>query len=125
MFLLDTHVLIWLLSDPKKLPPLLHNELADPGSKVFISSVSTWEMIIKSSLGKLDFSMDELQRAIEALAFEELPINISHTRALIALPPLHRDPFDRMLVAQARAENLILITADPKIEQYQVITRWG
>lgn len=115
--LLDTHALIWWLDDPRMLEEAARAAIADGGNLVFVSAASAWEMRIKSATGKLHVPRD-LGEQMRRERFEELPIRIAHTEALEELPMLHRDPFDRLLVAQAKAESLVLVTKDPKILLY-------
>jgi len=114
--LLDTHLLLWALAEPEKLSATTRNRL--DAAEVFVSAASVWEVSIKVALGKLEADPSELLAAIEPAGFELLPITGLHAAAVAALPLLHRDPFDRMLVAQARTEPLILLTNDTVLEQY-------
>ena len=114
--LLDTHLLLWALAEPEKLSATTRNRL--DAAEVFVSAASVWEVSIKVALGKLEADPSELLAASEPAGFELLPITGLHAAAVAALPLLHRDPFDRMLVAQARTEPLILLTNDTVLEQY-------
>ena len=114
--LLDTHLLLWALAEPEKLSATTRNRL--DAAEVFVSAASVWEVSIKVALGKLEADPSELLAAIEPAGFKLLPITGWHAAAVAALPLLHRDPFDRMLVAQARTEPLILLTNDTVLEQY-------
>ena len=119
--LLDTHVLLWWLADD---PSLLHDAkvaISDPTSAVFISAASAWEIAIKQALGKLEAPSD-LERQIELNRFEPLLITIAHAYSAGTLPRHHDDPFDRMLVAQALAEGLTIVTRDPRLGRYGVQT---
>lgn len=121
--LLDTQVLVWALGARSRIPPSMREAIEARTNIVFASAASVWEMAIKVSLGKLDLGgldLDELPTFIEVAGFDELPVVVRHALALQGLPPRHRDPFDRMLVAQARAERLKLATVDPLIRQYDV-----
>jgi PIN domain nuclease of toxin-antitoxin system len=118
-FLLDTHVLLWWLEDPKKLSREAKRAMQDGRNPVYISAVVAWEIAIKKALGKLD-SPDDLEGAIEASRFLTLPITISHALAVRSLPDYHRDPFDRMLIAQALHEGFRLVTRDSNIARYSV-----
>ena len=118
-FLVDTHALLWALADPSTLSPAARDAIADPGNLVVVSSASLWECAIKSSIGKLDLPGDFFDSIPEA-GYEVMPIRISHLNTYRTLPMHHRDPFDRMLVAQARSEGLTLISRDPEIEKYDV-----
>jgi PIN domain nuclease of toxin-antitoxin system len=121
--LFDTHTLIWALDEPDRLPASVRTAL-EAGVAVFISAASAWEIAIKVAVGRLVFPIDELPRAMIDAAFQELPISIPHSLGAAALPPLHRDPFDRLLIAQARYERLTLVTRDPDIRQYPVDMLW-
>lgn len=114
--LLDTHLLLWALAEPEKLSVTTRKRL--DVAEVFVSAASVWEVSIKVALGKLEADPSELLAAIEPAGFELLPITGLHAAAVAALPLLHRDPFDRMLAAQARTEPLILLTNDTVLEQY-------
>lgn len=117
--LLDTHVLLWWLEDNPTLSRAPRAALSDGNNAVFVSAASAWEIAIKKTLGKL-VAPDNLEAALQANAFQELPIGIVHALAAGALPGHHSDPFDRMLVAQALHENLTLVTRDKNIAQYRV-----
>jgi PIN domain nuclease of toxin-antitoxin system len=123
--LLDTHALIWALSAPRRLPAEVAASIRDPETDVYLSAASTWEIAIKSALGKIDADIAAVVRAARAAHFEELPITIAHTVQLLELPPHHRDPFDRLLVAQAIAERLTIVTHDPWIAAYAVSRLWS
>lgn len=117
--LLDTHVLLWSLADSPELSPDLRGKIVDPGNDVFVSAASVWEIAIKKRLGKLS-APDNLLEVIAACDFTPLPINFAHAAAAGALPPHHDDPFDRMLIAQARDAGLVLATRDRRFDAYQV-----
>ena len=124
-YLLDTHVFIWWAIEDPRLSADMLEAIADPANQLYLSAASTWEMMIKSRLGKLrlpsaaeSFIADQLR----SNRVEPLPITIEHTLALGSLESFHKDPFDRMLIAQARHENLTLLTDDPLIRQYRVKT---
>ncbi len=119
--LLDTHVLLWCLSDPDELRAAARDAIVDPGNIVFVSTATAWEIEIKREIGKLDVP-DDLEHQLGARAFTELPIRLSHVRGLKTLPRVHRDPFDRMLVAQAIVDGLVIVTRDPAIPKYSVRT---
>jgi PIN domain nuclease of toxin-antitoxin system len=122
--LLDTHALFWALLEPDKLPVALRATLEDPGNVVFASAASTWEMAIKQAAGKVSFPFDELATALRRASLLELSVTMRHAEAAARLPPLHRDPFDRMLVAQAQTEGLSLVSRDAAVRQYQVSVVW-
>ena len=116
--LLDTHVVIWWLSADGRLPDELKHRLNDDPD-VWVSAVTVWEAGIKQSIGKLDLP-HPLPETIAQSSFRRLPITFDHAIAAGRLPLLHRDPFDRMLIAQARSEGLTLVTRDPQIHRYEV-----
>lgn len=119
--LLDTHVLLWTLSNPSRLDSTLRGVIEDPTNLVFVSAASAWEIEVKRALGKLE-APDDLGEQLERLRFTELPVRIRHLRMLRVLPPLHRDPFDRVLIAQAQADDLTLATHDERVLAYPVRT---
>lgn len=120
--LLDTHVLLWWLAGDDALPPGMAVAIGDAGSEVFVSAATVWEISIKQALGKLDFPVDEISEILVAGGFSPLPITVEHARLAGALPRHHADPFDRMLVAQARHEGLTIATVDDSIRRYAVAT---
>jgi PIN domain nuclease of toxin-antitoxin system len=117
--LLDTHTLLWWLADTPALGPASRAFIAEPGNVVFVSAASIWEISIKRALGKLS-APESLDSILEEEGFEALPIEVFHAEQAGTLPLHHRDPFDRMLVAQAQAEGLTLVTADPQMTAYGV-----
>jgi PIN domain nuclease of toxin-antitoxin system len=123
--LLDTHALLWALSASAELPASLRDALEDPANSVFVSAASAWEMAIKQARGKLRYPAEEVAAALRRASLLELPVTLRHAEAAAGLPPLHRDPFDRMLVAQAQVEGLSLVSRDPAVRQYQVTVLWG
>lgn len=122
--LLDTHVLLWWLSNHKSLTTKGALAIKDGGNDIFVSAVTAWEISIKKTLGKLK-APDALEEALEANRFNHLPISIRHGRVAGSLPRHHDDPFDRMLIAQAQTEQLIIVTHDVRIKQYGVSTLWS
>jgi PIN domain nuclease of toxin-antitoxin system len=117
--LLDTHALIWALENNPTLSEDAKKAIIEPHNVVFVSAVSIWEIRIKVSLGKITIPHN-LQEEIELHRFTPLPIDFHHAETAAALPPIHRDPFDRMLIAQAVIEKLVLVTRDERIAQYEV-----
>jgi PIN domain nuclease of toxin-antitoxin system len=115
--LLDTHIYLWWLEDHIKLS-LKARELIQSADEVYISSASIWEGAIKISIGKLDADLASLAQQISLNGFIELPISAKHAAHLAQLPNHHRDPFDRMLVAQAVTEPLRLLSSDTQVAQY-------
>ena len=117
--LLDTHVLIWALENNPELSDGARNSIIRAGNMVFVSSISIWEIAIKKNLGKLE-TPDNLQEEIELHRFTPLQINFDHAELAGKLPDIHKDPFDRMLIAQAIIEKLTLVTRDKIIARYDV-----
>jgi PIN domain nuclease of toxin-antitoxin system len=118
--LLDTHVVLWWLADAPELPDEIKDRLdQEPDARV--SAATIWEITIKQALGKIT-APDDLPERVRDSGFRELPIRFTHAIAAGRLPLLHRDPFDRMLVAQARCEGLTLVTTDQHCQQYDVAT---
>ncbi|MDQ7048616.1 MAG: type II toxin-antitoxin system VapC family toxin [Enterobacterales bacterium] len=117
--LLDTHAILWWLSDAPQLGELARKTIADPQNLVYVSAASIWEMSIKSAMGKLKVS-DDLDSIIEEEGFIPLPISLYHGKQAGRLPKHHHDPFDRMLIAQAQAEGLQLVTKDKQIALYGI-----
>lgn len=116
--LLDTHVLVWCLSGDRKLPPATAELIRNPATDVYFSAVSIWEVAIKSALGKMRADANAMLRNLVEEGFEELPVMARHTVATVTLPMHHRDPFDRLLVAQSRLESLRLLTDDKIVALY-------
>ncbi len=119
--LLDTHVLIWALENNPTLSANARDAIIDGSNIVFVSSASAWEMNIKKALGKLQ-APNNLLEEIKRHRFTPLSINIAHAEMAANLPTIHKDPFDRMLIAQAKIEKLRLVTRDTVIERYDVKT---
>jgi PIN domain nuclease of toxin-antitoxin system len=115
--LLDTHLLLWWLSDSPLLPAQARQLIGDPNNTIFVSAVSLWEVWLKSSIGKLRVPSGFAGK-LAAEPFEDLPLRAEHTPAVALLEWHHRDPFDRMLIAQARSENLLLLTTDGALGAY-------
>ena len=116
--LLDTHVWLWWQADDRRLAKAARSVIAH-AADVYISAVSAWEMAIKSALGKLT-APEDIAEAVEAGGFRELPVHFRHVAALHELPVHHRDPFDRLLLAQALVDGLTLVTADSALAAYGV-----
>ena len=126
-FLIDTHVLLWWLFDDPRLSPRTHKTIRSQHNEILVSSASGWEMATKFRLGRLPHA-EEAVRNLPALLkrsrMEILPITMEHALAAGALPGPHRDPFDRMLIAQARLEGLALVTSDAAFAPYPVTCVW-
>jgi len=118
--LLDTHVLLWAAGQPEKLSSAARQQLEAQENELLFSAASLWEIAIKHGLGRDDFRVAPrlLRRGLLDNGYIELPITSEHTVALDGLPPIHKDPFDRMLVAQSITEGVTLLTADPLVAQY-------
>lgn len=121
--LLDTHIFLWWRGEPSRLTAEVQSSIAT-ADLVFVSAASAWEARIKASLGRLDLP-DTVEAGVLASGFERLLITFSHAERAASLPPHHRDPFDRMLVAQAQAEGLTLVTHDRLLEPYEAEILWA
>lgn len=117
--LLDTHVFLWWADDPQLLSDAAREAIRDGKNTVYVSAAVAWEIAIKKSLGKLD-APDDLQAVITANCFLPLPVTISHAMCVQVLPAHHRDPFDRLLIAQAIHEGLTFISRDGHVARYGV-----
>jgi PIN domain nuclease of toxin-antitoxin system len=125
--LLDTHAILWWVTDDDRLSERAGEVIADGANDVYFSAASAWEIAIKAGLGRIrlpdeawTFTPDQLERN----AFQALPVHVAHAVAVITLPDVHRDPFDRMLVAQAITEGLTIVSADPELARYAVPVLW-
>ena len=118
--LLDTHLLLWAASEPKRLSAKARSLLLDPNNQLLFSAASLWEISIKNGLDRADFKVDprRLWRLLLVSGYREVPVTSEHTIAVNELPPMHKDPFDRILVAQARVEGLLLLTVDKAVAKY-------
>ena len=118
--LLDTHVLLWAAGEPGKLSPAARRLLNDTANELLFSAASLWEIAIKHSLGRSVFRVDArlLRRGLLDNGYSELPISSSHVVEVEGLPPIHKDPFDRLLVAQATVEGILLLTLDSVVARY-------
>jgi len=117
--LLDTHALIWFISDPSMLIESTYEIITDPSRDVYLSAAAIWEISIKRALGRLEIP-DNLLSILEDNKIEVLDITGSHALGVASLPLIHQDPFDRMQIVQAQKENLIFVTRDKKVKKYQV-----
>ena len=124
-FLLDTHILIWAAISPHKISPELASLLSDSSNHLYFSSASIWEISIKESLGKRDFhvSSNKLHDGLVENGYKEIKVSSLHAMGVIKLPFIHRDPFDRILVATAIWENMPLLTNDSTLSPYHSLVR--
>jgi PIN domain nuclease of toxin-antitoxin system len=125
--LLDTHALIWWVEGDERVTPRLRRLLAEPGEDVFVSAATAWEIATKARIGKLRTPkalLPDFVEVAEMLGFLPLPITLQHGYEAGQLPGAHRDPFDRMLAAQARTEGLALVSADPAFAALGIATLW-
>lgn len=122
--LLDTHVLLWAAAGSVKLSTKAAALIENPENQLYFSAASLWEISIKNKLGRADFKVDlaVLRRSLLDNGFEEIIMNSAHTIGVDALPNIHKDPFDRMLIAQTIAEGVTLLTADSVMAEYPVAT---
>ena len=118
--LLDTHLLLWAALQPEKLSATAHTLLTDANNQLLFSAASLWEITIKRGLGRQDFLVDPrlLRRSLLDNEYVELPVTSEHAVAIDTLPPIHKDPFDRILVVQAMVEGITLLTSDHQLAQY-------
>jgi PIN domain nuclease of toxin-antitoxin system len=118
--LLDTHILLWGAVEPERLSRVASSLIDSPDNEIVFSALSLWEVAIKAGKGRDDFGIDvsSLRRSLFDNNYAELAVTGAHAAALAGLPPIHRDPFDRMLVAQAIVEGLTLLTSDPMVAKY-------
>lgn len=118
--LLDTHLLLWAAQGVESLPPEAQPLMSVPENELFFSVASLWEIVIKCGLGRDDFQVDPrlLRRGLLDNGYRELSILSEHVVTIGALPPLHKDPFDRLLIAQAMVEGITLLTADARVAEY-------
>jgi PIN domain nuclease of toxin-antitoxin system len=118
--LLDTHILLWAAGEPQKLSESARTLLKTPENNLFFSSASIWEIVIKLGLGREDFRVDpyRLRKMLIAHGYTEIAVTSEHALKVYSLPSLHKDPFDRLLVAQARTEGMLLLTGDLSVSQY-------
>ena len=118
--MLDTHLLLWAAGEPSRLSPEARALIETPENELLFSAASLWEIAIKRGLGREDFRVDVrlLRRGLLDNGYSELPVGSEHAVALDGLPPIHKDPFDRLLVAQALVEGITLLTSDERVAQY-------
>lgn len=125
-YLLDTQIVVWMATAPVELPERTRGILASGKAELYVSAVSPWEIVIKHQAGKLPrMHPTDFFKCCDEYLLKQLPIEMSHTRAYVDLPLLHKDPFDRMLIAQAKAESLTLISQDMQMRNYDVEILWS
>jgi PIN domain nuclease of toxin-antitoxin system len=119
-FLLDTHLLLWAAGQPNRLSAAARKLIDTPTNELLFSAASIWEVAIKRGLGRSDFQADPrlLRRGLLDNGYSELPVLSDHVVAIDTLPPIHKDPFDRLLVSQATVEGITLLTADSMVARY-------
>jgi PIN domain nuclease of toxin-antitoxin system len=125
--LLDTHALLWAATDDERLSPAAREAVADPANELLFSAVSAFEIAVKVALGKLDLPEAPatfIGVRVAAFGLQLLPVTVEHAIEAGALPPIHGDPWDRLLIAQARIEDVPILTADSIISRYEVMTIW-
>jgi PIN domain nuclease of toxin-antitoxin system len=124
--LLDTHAFLWAIREPERLPKRVVNLLTSDDTEACLSAISLWEIALKIQAGKLDLPEEAAFFAehMAELGVQTLPIHVAHVNRVFVLPHHHRDPFDRLLVAQAQTEGLPIVTADPAIRRYEVKVLW-
>jgi len=119
-YLLDTHLLVWSANQPQRLSRLAAEAIVDPNNYLYFSAISIWEVAVKQNLGRSSFTVNAhtLRGGLLANGLIEIPLTSSHGIATLGLPSIHQDPFDRILIAQAIAENITLLTSDVQIAKY-------
>lgn len=125
--LLDTHTFLWWTTNDSRLSSLCHQIIRDPNNQIYLSAASAWEIAIKVQIGKLTLPEPAetfVPGRVSLTGFLPLPISVEHTLKTASLPLLHRDPFDRLLIAQSQLENAPILTTDPLLVQYAVSTLW-
>lgn len=125
--LLDTHAFLWWIIDDPRLSGTARRLVGDPANEVLFSAASAWEIAVKTALGRLTLPQRPeryIPRQLEVNGFQPLPIRVEHALRVHALPDHHRDPFDRLLIAQAMVDRLTIVTADAQIAKYPVRTTW-
>lgn len=125
VLLLDTHILLWTLDAPERLPQDIVAQIESPETTVYFSAASIWEIAIKTALGKIDFKYppEDISQAARSTGFIELPVSAAHSAKVAHLPLLHRDPFDRLLIAQALLMPAQLLTTDSALVAYSELVR--
>jgi len=125
--LLDTHAFLWWITDDRRLSQVARDVIGEGENELYLSAASGWEIAIKAGIGRLRLDRpmeEEIPAQLEANGILVLPVQLAHALRVSALPGIHKDPFDRLLVAQAQVEQLPIVTADPVVAQYPVETLW-
>ena len=122
--LLDTHTFIWWLNDSKKLSQRARRIISDSNNRIFVSHATQWEIAIKVAIDRLTFPVEKLESEVENNGFELLAIDTRQIMHTVTLPMHHRDPFDRLLIAQAQTESLTLLSRDEMFASYEVLLVW-
>lgn len=122
--LLDTHALLWALSAPNRLPAAARQAVRAAENDVYASIASVWEIAIKVALRRLEFNLEGLETTLSASGIQPLDISLRHAARIAELPRLHGDPFDRMLIAQAQCESLVLMSGDRELRRYGIPLLW-
>lgn len=125
--LLDTHSFLWWIGDDHQLSDKARSTIEDSSNQIFLSAASGWEIAIKTQLGKLTLPHSPevfVSEQLQLNGFQPLSVSLSHSLHTASLPAIHRDPFDRILVAQSQVEKMAIITSDPLIQRYKVNTIW-
>lgn len=120
-YLLDTHIILWWLADDKKLSRKVYDIIADKNNKIYVSSVSIWEMVLKQEIARLSVPVNILS-ILKGEQIQIIPLNADECLGISELPKLHNDPFDRAIIMQAKFNDLVLITKDQKIIEYPIVT---
>lgn len=126
-YLLDTHTFLWMIADDEKLSVTAKKCILDKKSKLYLSSASIWEIVIKTSIGKLtlpEHPQTFIKKQLAENMIDELPVTFKHAFQLLQLPYHHKDPFDRMLISQAQSEKLSILTTDSLFAGYDIKTIW-
>lgn len=118
--LVDTHIFVWMVGEPERLPPAIRDAVVDPNNDVYVSAISVWEIAIKRALGRLPFPLERLDEVLSETGIVVLDLTAAHAIAGGDLPRHHDDPFDRALIAQARVERLTLVSVDHQFTRYDV-----
>jgi len=123
-YLLDTHVILWEFMNSPRRPQKIIDIISNPNNEIFVSITSIWEITIKIAAGKLDLSFPKLLNTLKAANYKYLAVSILHLTKILDLPMIHKDPFDRLLIATAMVEGLTIATIDENIQKYDVEWIW-